>query len=277
MAKVQFRFLQLVLSHVTGDKVSVALLHWDGETLRVASSLEPLAVCAPEQRSAIQATVKTFVSRAKQRARELSAEQKPLDSGLADLFRVREGLGSALYWSPVAAVDTRGPADHFEALCSVARLDRQKRRSPRRYSANDLSKDLIQMGRELSAIAPDRVRVDTTVERTKAYQSPLSWKNGHWHHAMPFAVHGLEPDDVDAEVARVIGLVQLALPEGDVPVVVAALPPDPNSAKATRAEAKLICGELADRGCEVVTTKLAGRHAELAQVRRRIERDIRQA
>jgi len=43
MKPIEYRFLQLILSHVAGDRLTLALIHWDGERLRVASSFAPLA------------------------------------------------------------------------------------------------------------------------------------------------------------------------------------------------------------------------------------------
>src|SRR5689334_6733314 len=98
MKTVEFRFLQYVISHAGGDRITVALLHWDGSRLRVVHSLAGLAICEPAQRDVVRKTVAVLVRRAEELAEQLDSDPR-LNTGLADLFPVREGLGGALYWS----------------------------------------------------------------------------------------------------------------------------------------------------------------------------------
>lgn len=108
----------------------------------------------------------------------------------------------------------------------------------------------------------------------KEYRSPLSWKNGRWHHAVPLRLHGLDSEDIDSEVERLVGLVELAMPRSEVPVVIALMPEDASLALKTKREAKLVKDTLKDRHCEILTAPLRGKKLELAQVRERVEKDV---
>ena len=124
--KVGLRLLQIILSHVSGDRITVALLHWDGECLRVASSLAGLAMLEPEERDGFRVAVLDIVGEAEKVARRI--EQAPgarPEIGLAEVFPVREGLGAALYWTPVATLQTSRPEAHFDGLVRELHLDRR--------------------------------------------------------------------------------------------------------------------------------------------------------
>jgi hypothetical protein len=272
MAKIEFRLLQYVISHVTGDRVSVGLLHWDGRELRVASSLDHLSVCAPGQRDVVRTSVKLLVRRAKAAARRVAREPELL--GLRDLFPVREGLGSALYWAPVTTVETTNPAAHFAQLSATLRLDRERARQPRRFSAKVLAQHLVTMGDELKGAARRRIKTQATVKAKKQFHAPLSWKNGRWHHAVPFSLDGLDAEEIDREVERLVGLVQLSVPTADVPVLVTLMPEQRAVARRTKREAELVCATLERHHCEIVAAELRGKSLGLERVRERVERDV---
>ena len=119
--KVEFRLLQVVLSAVSGDRVTVALVHWDGTRMRVASSPTALTVVDAPSREGIRAAVEDYVRKAQRRARQL--EKTPeLNIGLAHAFPVREGMGAALCWTPISSRETRDAEAHFLELRSETRL-----------------------------------------------------------------------------------------------------------------------------------------------------------
>jgi hypothetical protein len=126
MIQVELRLLQIVLSHVSGDKRTLALLHWDGATLRVAESLGPIGVVDPVHRDAVRVTAEAWVRRARRTAQSLHADPQARDGGLADVFPVRKGLGAALLWTPVTTLETPDAAAHFDALVRELRLDRNE-------------------------------------------------------------------------------------------------------------------------------------------------------
>lgn len=225
MKKVEFRLFQLVLSHVSGDRVTLALLHWDGRTLRFASSEAPLKALSPDQRLAAREVLRDVMR--KVRATSQRVAKKPrLDLGLAELFPVRQGFGASLYWSPVTAVRTDFAEAHFANLREELRLDSAQERRERRVTAKLVHRRLSELGEQIRAevAEPDRVRSDQVVAHLHEYTSPLSWKNGVWHHAIPLSLDGLDPEAMKREVRDVVGRVELAIPPDEIPVVVSVLP-----------------------------------------------------
>jgi hypothetical protein len=118
MNPIEYRFLQLILSHVTGDKLTLALLHWDGQRLRVASSFVPLSYRDVAQPDVVQQTVRAKLERAIKQAK-----QAPAGLGLKDAVPVREGLGAALYWAPIRTSLASNAQAHFQELCESLRLE----------------------------------------------------------------------------------------------------------------------------------------------------------
>jgi hypothetical protein len=256
--RVEFRFLQLIVSPVSGDKLTLALVHWNGETLRVASSLEPLrTIQSARQKTTIRRTVKEWLEAL--RSTEPTAAASPPDSpratvGLAQLFPVREGLGGALFWSPVSGGKTNSPARHFEELRAHLHLsDPPERR--RRVSVRELYEGIKRVGSELAKQNPDQVKLDFETEHLHTYRSPLSWKNGVWHHTMPVSMDVGDEDDLTGEVERVAGRLRTSFEPGTVPVVVAMLPGDRE------------LDEAAQQEIHVLTRLLAEAHGRLVQVR----------
>jgi hypothetical protein len=271
MTTVEFRLLQYIISHVGGDRITVALLHWDGAQLRVAHSLAGLAICDAGQRDVVRKTVEVLVTRAEELAEQMETAPR-LNTGLADLFPVREGLGGALFWTPVVEIETADAEAHFAELGSSLRLGGEENRTPRPFSSARLGRQLVGVGRELLATAPNSVRVEATIHNVKEYRSPLSWKNAAWHHAVPFSLEGMDETSITREVERLYGLTQLAIPEEDVPVLVIALPSNDELSKRMEKEAKVVQG--AREHCLVIPTPVKARRADLTILRSHIERDL---
>ncbi|HUE29210.1 MAG TPA: hypothetical protein VMP89_20715 [Solirubrobacteraceae bacterium] len=123
--KVGVRLLQIILSHESGDRITAAVLHWDGEHLRVASSLAGLVMLEPEERDGFRVAILAIVGEAEKVARRIEETPGPRpEMGLAEVFPVREGLGASLYWTPVSTLRTSDPAAHFEGLVRELHLER---------------------------------------------------------------------------------------------------------------------------------------------------------
>jgi hypothetical protein len=129
MTKVELRLLQLILSPVSGDRITLALLFWDGARLQLARSID-LGMVAPAHREGIRIAAEDIVSAAEKTARDLAASAPPPGAGLAQIFPVREGYGAALYWAPVVTVQTGDAGAYFAELVTELRLDRDESTSP---------------------------------------------------------------------------------------------------------------------------------------------------
>lgn len=113
---VELRFLQVLLSPLTGDRVTVGLLHWDRTTLRTACAFRALPPWFAPSRADVEATVRALLEAAAQAG--ASSRDGP---SLASL-PVHEGVGASLVWSPIARANTGDAAAHFAALARELHL-----------------------------------------------------------------------------------------------------------------------------------------------------------
>lgn len=275
--KVEFRLLQVILSAVSGDRVTVALIHWDGARLRVAASLTALTAVDPAPREGIRAAVEDFVRVAHRRARQLERDPE-LDIGLAHAFPVRGGMGAALYWTPVTSRETLDPAAHFAELRREARLVHEPLRRARRLTERKIYDGLVSLGEELMTEhrAGAWVRTTHSVRYKMAFEVPLSWKNGTWHHAVPFSLDGMPIQGVEDELRRVYGLVELSLPPTEVAVLVPAMPSASSVAAQAHRELRMLRLMLRPkRSVDVVVASVQGQALDLDRLGSRVRKDLR--
>lgn len=224
---IEFRVLQLVTSHVAGDRVTLAVVHWDGSELRVAQSMRGLRFIEKAHHEGIKVAVSAVVKAAQNLARSMrNKSTRPLSVGLAHLFPVREGEGGALSFSPVMTSRTKHGKAHFERLCKELRLRKEPApKTKKKVTTKQVSSALVAWGEKLrdDPAAHDRLFVHHQVADKLPYESPLSWMNGKWHHAIPVSLDGVEPADIAREVQRIYGVIGLSMPKDDVPVLVAAV------------------------------------------------------
>jgi len=122
--RVEFRLVQVVLSHIGDERITVGLVHWDGTTMRVAIGVPRLPRF--DNRGSIGA-IRSAVKADGRRA--LRAKGPGI---LADVFPVRGGPGSAYpYWTHIRIGESSLPEAHFEELrqhfqLKVLRLPRRK-------------------------------------------------------------------------------------------------------------------------------------------------------
>ena len=111
MTQVQFCFLRVTISTVTGDHVTVALLHFDGRNLRIGHCFENVPKNI-EGFSAIESKAMMLLKEASQKWTRIRRTATDLD----DFFPVRSGLGASLAWTPVRIEETSNVQAHFEEL-----------------------------------------------------------------------------------------------------------------------------------------------------------------
>jgi hypothetical protein len=106
--KVEFRLLQVVLSALSGDRVTVALTHWDGARLRVAFAPTALTAVDAPARECIRTALDDIIRKAHRRARQL--EKTPeLDVGAGTRISRprRHGVGALLDADQLSGDDRR--------------------------------------------------------------------------------------------------------------------------------------------------------------------------
>ncbi len=273
MVRVEYRMLHVTVSPLTGDRLTVALLHWDGNALRIASSLAPLAHVHTTQREHLRRAINAKIKRAKIASRTLEEHQGNL-YGLAELVSVREGEGSSLFWSPVLRSATHNAQDHFEELRVLARLEQQAREDGEIVTNRALINYMKVAAEQLSSDMPDRVLISNTIKKQQSLVSPISWKNGCWHHALPFSLDGVDESALEKRVRDMVGTVELCVPSADIPVPIAVIPKDPMLEQAALKGINAIRECLRGRGVEVVEVRNQDGDVNLEPLIARIKADV---
>ena len=269
MNRVEFRYYQCLLNPTTGDRVTVALVYWDGEKLRCAHSLSVLPTLPVAQRRLVARAVKAVHERV-----QFVNEQGPREGGaLQEVFSVREGLGSLLFWAELRGALTNAPDEHFAELCTLLHFTPPARRAMR-LSTKRLFHELKKLGDELAKESPERVKVNTEIGALHQHRSPLSWKNGAWHHTVPVSLAGVEDEEqIRAAAEQVIGRIRVTFRQGEIPVVLAVLPEDSTLADAGRREAEILREALRDEHAVVLAEPVWG-HAYLTRLEQTVRHDI---
>lgn len=267
---VEYCLLQLMLSPLSGDRVTLAVLHWDRSELRVHVSLDCLRWVLFEDRDAMRAAVNGVVRRARRAAR--GSHRQTSMFGLAELMGAVEGDGEALYCAPIVSLPGEvdgGP--HFQLLMSELRMVRARWR---RLSTSRLGRRLEALGRALQdELGAERIRTRMRVERRHGFSPPLSWHAGSWHHAIPWSVEPHEQRKLDAETERIYGLVELAIPADHVPIVVASMAELNGMA---RRAIELLRDALSQRAVEVLVVPRSGRSKlDFTELVQRIRADLK--
>lgn len=267
MNRVEFRYYQCLLNPLSGDRVTIALLHWDGRRLRLADALPVLPPVRKESRKMVERGLKAL----RQMVALANETQHPEGALLQDVFRVREGMGSLLFWSELKGALTDHPEQHFNETKELLQLAPPAHRAVR-LSTRRLFHELISLGKELAKDAPGRILVKTTIGEQHRTISPVSWKNGRWHHTFPCSFVGLDKSEIQAEAERLLGSVQMSIPQGEIPVVLAVLPEDPALAELCRRETELVEEALATHQPLVLLPRVGQGHTE--QLEQRIRQDV---
>jgi hypothetical protein len=268
MVVVQSRFLQLVLSPLTGDRVTVGLVHWDGIELRAVSSLDLLPSAVGSEKPALKAAVSALMRRAEASSKPNRKRQRSCLS-LDDIFPVRTGMGARLSWTGVRESETDDSESHFRRLSSQAGLDGSTPRSELAV-AKALRKDLVGIGRSLEPIAQGRVRVDHIVSRMHEFTSPLSWKNGAWHHTMLANFARSTERGMTEEANSIFGRVSLSVPGDDKVVVLALLPDEADLQSVACREASL----LRSPAVEVFEAKSSDKRSLVVKLEDRVRSEV---
>jgi len=216
---VSFRFLHAVTNAVTDDQVTVGVLQWDGEQIRLAT--DSRKVSADHGRSTLGRALAAIRS---QIPRQIPG-QKAIFDDIREAFPVPEGEGSLLRWGEVRRGLATNPDRHFENLVQLAELADEA--TAPHIGRREITSALAALGDSLIATYGDRIRVNTNVRNHFDYNSPLSWQNHTWHHTVSVNADVRSAADLRKNVYEVMGIVNEAIPKTDG-AVLAYVPPKGN-------------------------------------------------
>jgi hypothetical protein len=277
---VEFRLLQLVVSAVADERVTVGLLHWDGTELRFAASLRRV----PDRWSSAGLTaLQSTLDALKADTLDFSnRSQRPLTAGIDSVRAVREGHSGVVAWSPIRRARTASSKDHFERLATELALTpaSPEARTPRTgESPRSFRHELASLGERLRGELSDdsRLRVQNEVRGLRDYVSPISWKNSVWHHTFPIALHDPDPDIVVRRIETMLGRVDVCVPPAQRGVLVAAHPARSAVVAQLQEIAAFIERSHGDRVRLIRAPLAKTRQANLSDLEARIRSDIAHA
>ncbi len=209
-SRVDYRFLRAVTNSVTGDEVTIGVLHWDGQELRFAQALRGV----PQD---LRGEVKRVLNLVNDRVGQVPRGQSALlKQDLAQLFPVPEGRGSLIHWGkPVSGLSSSG-ARHFEQLVDAAGLQVSTRDS--HVSKNTLRSWIHGAAGRLRDLAPERIQLDCESRGHIPFESPLAWKNGVWNFTLPWSFDSNK--ELEDQVRSLVGQLKTGLDESSKAAVV---------------------------------------------------------
>ncbi len=207
--RVEYRIHSATADVLGEERYPLALLHWDGSRVRLATRQVIPSALAPQER----ALHRSLRSLGRQVA---SLGEAPLAAGLEQLLDLRTGDGGGSQWSGVRVGTTSDPVAHFEELVRSLRLTETRTQSAG-LSRDDVAEALMELGSRLAPRFGVRVATNRRLAEFEPYESPLSWLNGQWVHTLPLVVP-VTSRGHDA-VRRVASTFDLAIPKAERLVV----------------------------------------------------------
>ncbi|MEO7034257.1 MAG: hypothetical protein ABI548_10225 [Polyangiaceae bacterium] len=269
---VEFRYLQVITNHLSGDRVTVALAHWDGSALRFACAVASLR--DHPGFVDIERAVRAIERSITQRSEELrSASSGVLFSPtLAELAPGSELIGDALVWSEVRRGITGDSAAHFTELGSKLGL-LPVPHDVQRFSRATIRSALENLARDFEAY-PDLVKTSVELRDHYRFIAPVSWKNGVWNHAVPLNLDVDTQLELEAQIRATLARVITAIPRTENPVLIAALPQKPNPAvRDVEKEARYAQEAIGSRA-RLAHIRAVGGRIDTSEVRTMIDADI---
>lgn len=231
MAEVHYRVLAYRRGGALGDRLVMGLVHWDGELLR--SAFDETRVGASRlsgEDSAVRGAVRSFRALAEKSAAGGEPQVEMFSTTLDDRFPVPSGVGSSLAWSEVKFAEPSRPEAHFESLRRQYGLVRTDRSEQDRMTREQLDQGLRELGERLRAkVEPEKLRVGAVAGGPLAFASPLSWRNGVWHHAIPVSFDTATTGEMHRRAFVATGHVVGGIAPNEKPVVVLAMTHSPEA------------------------------------------------
>lgn len=222
LSRVEFQFLKVVDSFLSGDEATVGLIHWDGFRLRTAARSWSDAD--------VSNAVRGILASLKERCAASAAGQSSW-LPLSAVAGVDTRVGSSLRWSEVHCGVSRDAQQHFKHIAESLGLDHGEASSS---SHRRLPDALADLGTELQASLHERVRVNERVRAHFEYVSPLSWRAQAWQHCVPVDLGGDRP--VESRVREALAKAMTGIPESDGKVFVVVAGTDSDAQELARKE-----------------------------------------
>jgi len=220
--RVEFRLLQLLCNPIGDERVTVALIHWDGRQIRFAWNRSKVPRSLAHVRRDTHAVLGSI-----RKTVHGHEEDLHLSLNLDQAFPVPEGHGSLLVWTPLRIGVTGDPQAHFAELVSVLdlRVSGEQNEDGLAHRGPKLARQLSIFGERLvsamGSAASGRVRIRHTVTGLRDYESPLSWMNGRWRHSFPFNLRTVAEKEIIAKYEKVLGCIDVSLPPDDIGFMIA--------------------------------------------------------
>jgi hypothetical protein len=194
-SRVDYRFLRAVINPITGDEVTIGVLHWDGHRLRFASA--PRSV--PQD---LKGEVKRVLRSIRERVTQIPPGRTDLlGLDIAALFPVPEGRGSLIHWgNPVSGLSSSSE-QHFAQLVEAAGF--QTSAKDTHVSKNTLRTWINGAAHQLQNLAPERVTLDSPSPGHIPFDAPIAWKNGVWNFALPWSFDSHK--ELEEQVRSLVG------------------------------------------------------------------------
>lgn len=114
---VEFQLLQLVVSYFGDERVTLALLHWDGRQLRFHFERGRVPSWLAIDRRDLDQTLDAIESSIRRWSSKAQGGQR-----LVDVVPVRQGEGSLLVWGPIQTGYTSFPEAQYRQLLELLYL-----------------------------------------------------------------------------------------------------------------------------------------------------------
>lgn len=274
--RVEFRLLQLVVNSTGDERRTAMLVHWDGRSMRVAWNEGRVPSELQKNAVALRGTLRSLV-------RKASAASMPhlFNMGIDDVFPVTEGMSTSHVWKPKQVGYTTSPDHHFRHLAELLALEVVQGEpttsddgfTPSRRML--LTRSLRDLGHRLIDEVADRTRIDIDrkIMALRSYVSPLSWRNGVWHHCVP--LHVVAPGDVDKSVSRAMGVIDASVPDDEIGVMWVVYPSNPAVASEVLRASEYIAGpRFAGRIVCVPSPSNKGTKPDTSALRKRVLVDV---
>lgn len=220
---IEFRLLQLQCNPVGDERLTVALVHFDGTEVRFAWNRSRVPPALAHLRNDVNDALDILFLRLRPFLGSLH-----LPVGLDHMLQVQEGFGSLLIWGPLQRGMTIDSAAHYDELGRMLELraPEQHRKKPQGLSYPQVAKQFLRFSEHMKSElgSTDRVQTNFPIKGLREYESPLSWLNGKWHHSFPLNLTRVRAELVVEKYERALGHIDVCVPAGDVGVIIAVFP-----------------------------------------------------